>query len=268
MVGDEREVRELLKEKGLETGQARLVSHAEMLTKREPILRFLLYSGFDQLMRQRGFLPSISTSGHSYYPSFEERNGTKVTDRKMNPKFDVITKNGMVFDIDLSPDGPALLWIDSKLFTFIHASDFSFEDGDPVYLLCTQSPKCDLGEFSYLLDGAFVTDDDKEELMPACVLNKSNIIRVRSKTGRKVVQVPHDCIYTMADPSTLKELGVYDWWRAKAIPSPERRYVMNKSLVNMISEDPNVLTIPFPGNQNLVFNLQPIVLSVQMRFTS
>lgn len=269
LVGDEREVRECLKENGVETGQARLASYGEMLAKRESILRFLLYSGLDQLMRQRGFLPSISTSGHSYYPSFEKRNETKVTDQMKNSNFTVITKNGMVFDIDLSPDGPALLWIDGKLFTFIHTSDDSLEDGDPVYLLCNQSPNCDLGEFRYLLDGAFVTDDDdKEKLLPACVLNKSNIVRVRSKTGRMLIVVPRDCIHTMADTSTLKELGVYNWWRAKAIPTSEERYKISKSLVNMISEDPNVLAIPFPDNQSLVFNLQPIVRPVQMRFAS
>ena len=268
LIGDERDLREPLKQNGIETGQARLVPYIEMLTKRESILRFLLYSGLDQLMRQRDFLPSISTSGHSYYPKFEESGGSRVTNWLTNSKFKIAAKNGMVFDLDLSPDGPALLWTDAKLFTFVHTGRNSLEEGEPVYLLCDPLSECDLGQFSYLLDGAFVVGDEIAERVLSCVHDESDTMRVRSKTGRKVFQVPQRCVYTTADTSTLKELGIYDWWRTHAIPSPEERYQMSKSLLNMVAQGPNVLTIPFPANQSLSFNLHPIVMAVQVRFAS
>jgi hypothetical protein len=267
LLGDEREIRAKLADENFKAKSARSVPYSEMLTERESVLRFLLYSALGRLMRERGFMPSISVRRHSYYPYFKaDKNDITVSHSLSRPGFKVIAKNGVVIDLDLSPDGPALLWIDIKLFTFVHFREDSLGPGDLVYLQCENAPQCTL-ECPDLLEGAFVIEDESRDTLtlPCVSSSTSAIVTVKTKSRRRVVQIPNECAYTTVSTFTLKELGIYDWWRPRAILPTQERHKITWQLINLIAQRSDVLLVPLPGDQELAFDLQPITQSVQMR---
>jgi hypothetical protein len=267
LLGDTRELKSLLEDSEIETGFTRLIPYEEMLTKRESILRFLFYSALDRLMRRRGFLPSISRQQRSYYPQFDSREGFCTTYSMTRPDFRVIAKSGLVFDLDLSPDGPALLWIDTKLFTFVHFSGVSLEPGRPVYLLCNKAAECASTACSPLLEGGFVEDTTESPVVLPCVDADTAVTStVRSKSRELTALVPYDYIYTTVDTHTVKELRIYDWWRPKAIPSSQERHDITWKLIRLLAQQSGSLRVPLPDDQEVVFDLQPITQRVQMRF--
>jgi hypothetical protein len=268
LVGQAREIRTVLNANTIETTTVRLVPYTEMLARRESVLRFLLYSAFGRLMRQRGFTSSLSGRQRSYYPLFDSKETVRVAHKLVKPDFTAVAKNGLVLDLDLSPDGPALLWIDSKLFTFVHFKKPSLESGEPAYLLCDKTAECASQECSSLLEGVFVTEDANKDLLVLTCAEPEAVttLIVRSRSREQTVQVPYDYLYTTVSPHELKELGIYDWWRSKAMPRPPERYSTIWQLIRLIAKQAKTLTVPFPGDQRVVFALRPIGARVKMRF--
>lgn len=269
LVGSEGEIISSLQEAGFSGLSARAVPYDEMLTTRENILRFVIYAALDRLMHQKKFLPSIGGQGRAYYPQFAsiEDQEVELTYTLSSENCTVISKNGLVFHLDLSSVGRALLWIDTKLFTFVKHHEDHLETGEPVYLMCANPADCVASGHQSLLDGAFVIDlreDDDLLILPCVSEDMADTLIVRSKSREQIVQIPETCAYTTNNTRELKELGVYNWWRPKAIPPTESRYNITQLLINLISEDSNQIIILLPGDQKVIFDLQPISLKVQM----
>jgi hypothetical protein len=220
-------------------------------------------------MRESEFLPSIPSREHSYYPRFDRKNGICVTHRLSRRNLSIIVKNGVILDLDLSPDGPALLWIDSKLFAFVNSKS-GFRAGEPIYLICKELAKCIPDDYQDLLEGAFALSSDRNNARSLqCALGEVNsTIAVRTKSKHQIMRVPQRCTYTTVNTHKLKALGLYNWWRPRAIPSSRQRYRLTRYLIQMIAQRQSDLTIPLFDDQEIKFSLQPITQGVRMRFTS
>lgn len=174
----------------------------------------------------------------------------------------------MVFHLDLSSVGRGLLWIDTKLFTFVNDRETSLETGEPVYLMCANFTSCVASGHQALLEGSFVVDlreDDKLLVLPCVTPDIADTLIVRSKSKGQIVQIPAACAYTTNNTRELKELGVYDWWWPKAIPPTPSRYQITQQLIKLIATDSELLAIPLPGDQKIIFKLQSVSLEVAMR---
>lgn len=270
LVGSEVEIIPILQAANYEGLSARAVPYDEMLSHRENILRFIIYAALDRLMRQKNFLPSIGGQSRTYYPQFDsvEDQDIELTHTVSQESYIVITKSGLEFHLDLSSAGRALLWIDTKLFTFVNHREDPLETGEPVYLMCDDFADCVASEHHALLEGAFVIDlqeDDELSVLPCVSPDTTDTLIVRSKSKEQIVQIPEACAYTTYNTRELKELGVYDWWRPRAIPPMQSRYEITQQLIKLITTDSDQLSISLPGNQKIVFKLQPISQEVSMR---
>ena len=268
LIGDEREFRERLAGSTVKATTAKLIPYHQMRTQREDVLRSLIYGAIDRLMYQRNFLPSISGRQHSYYPFFDVNDkGVTATHSLERPDCKVVAKHGLIFDLDLSPEGPALLWADTKLFTFVHYKSESVEDDEPVYILCKTALSCMSVEHPVLLSGAFVTTNpDVPPQIPVCASSGTTTV-VRSKIQRRPYSLPQKCLYTTVDIETLKDLNIYDWWRPKAILSSGERYRITWHLLRQLTDGADTFVIPMPDNQQVIFSTSPLNIRVQIKFT-
>lgn len=269
LVGHEGEIIPTLQAANYEGLSARAVPYDEMLSRRANILRFIIYMALDRLMQQNNFLPSINRQNRAYYPVFNtiEEQSVEFTHTLSTASYTVVTKNGLIFDLDFSSAGRALLWIDTKLFTFVSHRNDLLETGKPIYLMCDNFVDCVGSEHHSLLEGSFVIElreDDELLRLPCVSQDAADTQVVRSKSKEQIVQIPASCAYSTYNPRELKELGVNDWWRPKAIPPTQSRYEITQQLIKLVGEDSNRLVIPLPGEQKIVFTLQPISLKVQM----
>lgn len=270
LVGSEREIVSRFNETDYKILSARSVTYNEILTQRQTILRFMVYRAIDRMMRQHGFLPSIGGQHRTYYPYSdgpkEQEGGIQLTHSLQRDEFKVIVKNGLIFDLDLSPKGRALLWIDTKLFTFVCFNQAVLETGEPIYLMCENAKVCISSGYESLLEGGFIVEEDENlPTLPCVLLDKIQAMAVRSKARDKIVHVPTKCAYTTVNTHELKELGIYEWWYRLAIPPTEKRYEVTRQLIDLFVEQADTLIIPFPDKQEVAFNLQPISMEVQMR---
>lgn len=274
-IGPTREIESRLAAKEIEHHTSRPVSFRELLQERETTLRSLLYGALDQFMRSAGFMPSLGSRRHSYYPCFEAREDVTVTHTFLKPGLKVIGKNGVVFDLDLSPEGTALLWIDAKFFAFANGTAIPLETGDPIYLLCTEAHRCvSLTSFETILDGGFITervssaDGDTSIVLPCASQSGETSVLVRTKSNGQTVLIPRTCAYKTVAAPELKDLGAYEWWRAKAMLPGAQRHELTHTLIGLIAAQSELLTIPLPGDQKIIFDLKPLTMAVRVRFAA
>lgn len=267
LVGDERELRNQLSSSNIDTGAVRLVEYSEMLNLRELALRAILHSALARLMAQNDFRPSIGRR-QAYYPYFDTKDDIRVTIQMSGEGFTVLIKDGLQFAFDLSPEGRALLWIDVKVFTFVHFEKNEMESGEPVYVFCTNSD-CPTPGCEVLIEGAFLGESDAEDTF-SVVPCASSIIEptpITSKAGNDKVLVPYQWVYTTVNTRMLRELGIYDRWREIAIRPAPSRYRVMENLIGLIAKHAESLTIPFPDGQSLTFSLSPIKFTRSMRLS-
>ncbi len=289
LVGDERELKNRLSDSDIDTGAVRLVQYSEMLNRREPVLRALYHSALAQLMAKNDFRPSIGRRRRSYYPYFDSKDSIRVTARMSREGFMALIKDGLQFAFDLSPEGRALLWVDVKVFTFIHFESSKLEPGEPIYVFCVNSGSSHAGGATLsevgslalhledvfpcevLSEGAFVAESSESgifSVLPCVSFALEETTPVISKVGHKKVLVPHQWVYTTINTRELRELSIYDVWREIAIRPAPRRYQVMKGLIKLIARDTESLRIPFPDGQELVFSLTPIKFDREMRWLS
>jgi hypothetical protein len=268
LVGDDGELWRRLSNANIEVNNICLVEYSEMLERRELALRAILHSAVAQLMTQNGFRPSISRH-RSYYPYFDIKNGVQVTTRMSLAGATVLVKNGLQFALTLSPTGRALIWIDAKLFTFVHFDDESqMKSGEPIYVFCT-NPDCPTPSCKILTEGAFLDRSGTEDAFPAisCASSITHPTPVKSKAGNMGVLIPYQWAYTTASTRVLREQGIYDRWRDIAQPSAPNRYRVMYDLVELVADRDESLIVPLPDEQNLIFSLSPIQFTRKMRWS-
>lgn len=267
LVGDERELRNRLSKRNIETGAARLVEYSEMLNSKELALRAILHSALARLMAQNDFRPSIGRRRRAYYPCFDTKDGIQVTIRMSGEGFTALIKDGLQFAFDLSPEGRALIWIDVKVFTFVHFEKNEMESGRPVYVFCTNSdcptPGCEI-----LREGAFLEESAVEDAFSVipCASSMIESTPIASKAGNDKVLVPYQWVYTTVSTRMLRELGIYDRWREIAIRPAPSRYRVMQNLIGLVADRTESLVVPFPEGQSLVFSLSPIKFTREMRW--
>ena len=269
LVGDERELRNQLSGSNIDTGAVRLVEYSEMLTLRELALRAILHSALARLMAQNDFRPSIGRRRQTYYPYFDAKDDVRVTIRMSGEGFTALIKDGLQFAFDLSPEGRALLWIDVKVFTFVHFEKSEMEPGEPVYVFCT-NPDCPTPGCEVLAEGAFLEKSDAEESSPviSCASSIIEPTPIKSKAGDNKVLVPYRWVYTTVNTRRLRELGIYDRWRETAIRPASSRYQVMQNLIGLVADHTESLVVPFPEGQNLIFSLSPVKFTKEMRWSS
>jgi hypothetical protein len=265
LVGDERELRNQLSSSNIDTGTVRLVEYSEMLNSRERALRAILHSALARLMTQNDFRPSISRRRQAYYPYFDTKDDVQVTIRMSGKGFTALIKDGLQFAFDLSPEGRALLWIDVKVFTFVHFEKNEMKSGEPVYVFCTNSD-CPSAGCEILTEGAFLElgTSDAFSVVP-CASSMEDPTPIVSKTEHKRILVPYEWVYTTVDTRTLGELGIYDRWREIAIRPAPSRYRVMQNLIGLIAKRGESLSIPFSDEQSLTFSLSPIKFTRSLR---
>jgi hypothetical protein len=155
-----------------------------------------------------------------------------------------------------------------KLVTFVRLAT-PLASGAPVYVMCDKRQECVAGKYEILREGAFVSEEGHEDIsaLPCVLANTSDTIVVRTKIGEKLIRIPNGCAYTTVGTKALRELGVYRWWRSKAIPSPEERYATTWQIIDWIGGQRQSLVVPLPNDQKIAFGLQKATLRVQMRFS-
>ena len=267
LVGDERELRNQLSSSNIDTSTVRLVEYSEMLSSRELPLRAILHSALARLMARNDFRPSIGRRRRAYYPYFDTKDGVRATIRMSGEGFTAFVKDGLQFAFDLSPEGRALLWIDVKVFTFVHFEKNEMEPGESVYVFCTNSD-CPRAGCEILTEGAFLElgTGDAFSAVP-CASSMEEPTPIVSKTEHKRILVPYEWVYTTVDTRTLRELGIYDRWREIAIRPAPSRYRVMQDLIGLIAKRGESLNIPFPDEQSLTFSLSPIKFTRSMRLS-
>jgi hypothetical protein len=269
LVGDERELRNQLANNKIETGAVRLVEYSEMLNRKELALRAILHTALARLMAQNEFRPSISSRRQSYYPYFDIRDDIQVTSRISGEGFTTLIKDGLQFAFDLSPEGRALLWVDVKLFTFVHFEKNEMEPGKSVYIFCANS-ECPTPGCEVLVEGAFLEELDDEETFSEipCASSIIEPTLIRSKAGNRKVLVPYQWVYTTVNTRMLREMGIFDRWREIAIRPAPCRYQVMQDLIGLITDRAESLVVPFPEKQDLVFSLSLIRFTRKIRWPS
>lgn len=268
LVGDERELRNHLSSRNIDTGAVRLVGYSEMLNSKELALRAILHAALARLMAQNDFRPSIGRRRHAYYPYFNAKDDIRVTNRMSGEGFTALIKDGLQFAFNLSPEGRALLWIDLKVFIFVHFEKNEVESGEPVYVFCTNSD-CSTPGCEVLREGAFLEESDAEGAFSvvSCASSMIEPTPIRSKARNDKVLVPYQWVYTTVNTRMLRELGIYDRWREIAIrPAPGRHQVM-QNLIGLMAKQAESLIIPFPDGHSLTFSLSPIKFTRSMRLS-